>query len=346
MEKKRILVTGGAGYIGSHTVVELANAGYEPIIVDNFDNSYPFVITNIEKILGRPITFHNFDCNNYHDLYRLFNAEKDIDGVIHFAAHKAVGESIKKPLKYYNNNIGGLIKLIESLGQQKINNLVFSSSATVYGEPDSPEVSETTPRKEASSPYGNSKAIGEDIISDYTKASDNFKSVLLRYFNPIGAHPSAEIGELPIGIPNNLIPFITQTAIGKRECLTVFGNDYPTQDGSCIRDYIHVVDLAKAHVKALDLLFSKNENESFCDTFNIGTGKGNSVLEAISAFEKSSGVTLNYKIGNRREGDSAAVFANTEKANAILNWKAELDINQALKDSWEWEKNIEKLNYE
>ncbi len=340
--KKRILVTGGAGYIGSHTAVELINAGYEPILIDNFDNSFPFVIKRVEEIAGTEVIFHHSDVNNYHDLSRLFSAEKNIDGVIHFAAHKAVGESVNNPLKYYDNNVGGLIKLLEKLIENKINNLVFSSSCTVYGEPDSPIVSEETPTKPANSPYGNTKKIAEDILQDYVKSSLDFKCILLRYFNPIGAHPSAKIGELPTGVPNNLVPFITQTAIGKRDKITVFGDDYPTKDGSCIRDYIHVVDLAKAHVKALDFLFKKEPNTSSCDIFNIGTGKGNSVLEVIHAFEQSTGVKLNYEIGAQREGDVTAVYANADKANKVLNWKAEIGINQALKDSWNWEKNLKE----
>jgi UDP-glucose 4-epimerase len=264
---KKILVTGGAGYIGSHTVVELIEAGYEPIIVDNFDNSFPFVVTNLEKITGRPITFHQFDINNYHDLSRLFTLEKNIDAIIHFAAHKAVGESVENPFKYYNNNVGAMIKLLETMMQNKVSKIVFSSSCTVYGEPDQPEVTELTPKKEATSPYGNSKQICEEILSDYAKATNDFHSISLRYFNPIGAHKSAEIGELPIGIPNNLIPFITQTAIGKRKELTVFGDNYNTPDGSCIRDYIHVIDLAKAHVKAIDHLLKNNKEKGSNDFF-------------------------------------------------------------------------------
>jgi len=340
--KKRILVTGGAGYIGSHTVVELVEAGYEPIIVDNFVNSFPFVVTRVEEITGTDIKFHNFDINNYHDLSRLFSAEKNIDGVIHFAAHKAVGESLCEPLKYYDNNVSGLVKLLEKLIENKISNIVFSSSATVYGEPDSPVVSEETPTKEANSAYGKTKKMGEEILTDVVNASDKFKCILLRYFNPIGAHASSKIGELPIGVPNNLVPFLTQTAIGKRESLTVFGDDYPTQDGSCIRDYIHVVDLAKAHVKALDLMFNQDIDKPYCNIFNIGTGKGNSVFEVINAFETSTGVKLNYKIGPKRSGDVIAVYANVDKANKVLNWKAEIDINQALKDSWNWEKSLQE----
>ena len=339
--KKRILVTGGAGYIGSHTIVELVQAGYEPIIVDNFVNSFPFVVTRVEEITGTDIKFHKLDVNSYHDLSRLFSAEKNIDGVIHFAAYKAVGESIAEPMKYYDNNVGGLIKLLEKLVENKIKNIVFSSSATVYGEPDLPVVSEETPTKNASSPYGKTKQMAEDILTDLVKSSNGFSCILLRYFNPIGAHSSAKIGELPTGIPNNLVPFITQTAIGKRDILTVFGDNYPTEDGTCIRDYIHVVDLAKAHVKALDYLFHQAEKSSCCEIFNIGTGKGNSVLEMINAFETSTGVKLNYKIGPQRKGDAAAVYANADKANNILNWKAEIGINQALQDSWNWEKSLQ-----
>lgn len=340
--KKRILVTGGAGYIGSHTVVELIQAGYEPIIIDNFDNSYPFVVTKIEEIAGQEVKFHKLDVNNYHDLSRLFSQEKNIDGVIHFAAHKAVGESVNDPLKYYNNNVGGLIKILEKLVENDISKIVFSSSCTVYGEPDSPVVSEETPTKTANSPYGNTKKMCEDILQDHVKSSTDFKCILLRYFNPIGAHPSGKIGELPIGLPNNLVPFITQTAIGKREKITVFGDDYPTQDGSCIRDYIHVVDLAKAHVKALNFLFAQETEKPACEVFNIGTGKGNSVLEVITAFKQSTGVKLNYQIGPKREGDITAVYANADKAKNTLGWTAEKDINQALKDSWNWEQKLKE----
>jgi UDP-glucose 4-epimerase len=335
---KKVLVTGGAGYIGSHTVVELLNAGYEPIIIDNFENSYPFVISNIEKIAGKPVKFYNLSCNNYHDLSRLFSEEKDIEGVIHFAADKAVGESVNNPFKYYNNNVGGLIKLLEYMMQNGVNNIVFSSSCTVYGEPDTPRVSESTPRQVANSPYGNTKKICEDILQDHGKAEADFSAVFLRYFNPIGAHESSMIGELPIGVPNNLIPYITQTAVGKRDCLTVFGDNYGTADGSCIRDYIHVVDLAKAHVKALE--FVAGEGQGKTEIFNLGTGKGSSVFEVINSFEAVTGQKINYKIGPKREGDVTAVYADPSKANEVLNWKTERSLSEALNDSWNWEQKI------
>ncbi|MDB4835129.1 UDP-glucose 4-epimerase GalE [Cyclobacteriaceae bacterium] len=340
---KKILVTGGAGYIGSHTVVELVKAGYEPIIMDNFDNSYPFVITRLEELTGQEIKFYNLSCNNYHDLSRFFREEKEIDGVIHFAAHKAVGESVQDPFKYYNNNVGGLLKLLESMLQNDVKNIVFSSSCTVYGDPDEARVSESTPRKKAQSPYGNTKMICEDILSDFIASENSFAGVFLRYFNPIGAHDSSRIGELPIGTPNNLVPYITQTAIGKRDQLTVFGDTYNTPDGSCIRDYIHVVDLAKAHVKALD--FIQKNPAGKCEIFNLGVGKGVSVFEVVKAFENTTNQKLNYKVGPIREGDVPAVFADPTKAEKELGWKAEKDINQALLDSWNWEKAIENEKF-
>lgn len=335
---KKILVTGGAGYIGSHTVVELLNSGYEPIVIDNFDNSYPFVVSRIEEITGKSFKFYNLSCNNYHDLSRLVKDEKGIEGVIHFAANKAVGESVKDPFKYYNNNVGGLIKLLECMMQNNFKNIVFSSSCTVYGEPENPKVSEDTPKQEANSPYGNTKQICEEILTDYSHSDPDFSGVFLRYFNPIGAHESSKIGELPIGIPNNLVPFITQTAIGKREELTVFGDNYDTEDGSCIRDYIHVVDLAKAHVKAINYL--TKEGKGKCDVFNLGTGTGSSVLEVINTFKEVTGQKLNYKIGPKREGDVTAVFADPTKANDVLGWKTELTLFDALRDAWNWEKSI------
>ncbi len=331
---KTILVTGGAGFIGSHTVVELINSGYQPIIVDNFDNSSPFVLDNIKKITGISVPFYELDCNEP-QFEEVFKTHK-IDGIIHFAANKAVGESVENPLKYYKNNIGSLVLLLELMNKHSVTNLVFSSSCTVYGEPKELPVTESTPRQKANSPYGNTKSISEDILTDATTAHKNLRAIALRYFNPIGAHPSSLLGELPIGKPNNLVPFITQTAIGKRDELTVFGNNYPTNDGTCIRDYIHVIDLAKAHIKAFEYL-SNNTNINF-DIFNIGTGNGNSVLEVIHAFEKVSNQKLKYKFGPIREGDVVAVYANVDKSKNVLNWSAEINIEDALLHAWNWEK--------
>lgn len=340
--KKKILVTGGAGYIGSHTVVELINSGYEPVIVDNFSNSEKSVVKGLKEITRQEVTLYEGDCNDKIFLSRLFKQEKSIDGVIHFAAFKAVGESVQEPLKYYFNNINSLIVLLEIMEQNNCHNLVFSSSCTVYGQPDKLPVTEETPKKSAESPYGNTKKICEDILFDYYKSGGNIKSVALRYFNPVGAHPSGKIGELPLGIPNNLVPYVTQTAAGIRRELTIFGNDYNTKDGTCIRDFIHVVDLAKAHVKSLEYLDTLEPNAF--DVFNIGTGNGNSVLEVVKTFEKVTGEKLNYKIGNRRSGDIEKVYANVDKAEKVLKWKAELSLEDSLKDAWNWQKNLNKEN--
>lgn len=340
---KTILVTGGAGYIGSHTVVELLNAGYKVVVADNFCTSKHFIINQIEIITGKkPIVFEGDLCNPTF-VQDVFNANQ-YDAIIHFAAFKAVGESVEQPLKYYKNNLFSLINLLDACANNQIKNFVFSSSCTVYGTPEVLPVSEQTPLQVATSPYGNTKQISEEIITDFVKAKE-LNAISLRYFNPVGAHKSALIGELPIGSPNNLVPFITQTAIGKREQLSVFGGDYNTPDGTCIRDYIHVVDLAKAHVKAIERLFtgiSINKNEFI----NIGTGKGYSVLEAIKSFEKVSEQKLNYKIVERRAGDVEKVFADTTLSNKILNWKAELNIDDMMLSAWNWEKYCKTNNIE
>ena len=333
----KILVTGGTGYIGSHTVVELHNAGHEVVAIDNFDNSYPDVLDNIEKITGKKVVFQKVDIRDKKALTDFMLSQKGIDAVIHFAAFKAVGESVQNPLKYYENNVGGTVNLLYAMEAAGISQIAFSSSCTVYGEAN-PPVDECTAKPEAQSPYGNTKQICEEVLFDYTKAS-NLKVVSLRYFNPVGAHDSALIGELPIGVPNNLVPFITQTAIGKREVLTVFGNDYPTIDGTCIRDYIHVVDLAKAHVKAIEFLEQKKYTEAY-SVFNLGTGQGNSVLEVIQSFEKVSGEKVNYKIGPRRGGDVIQIYANCDKATNVLGWKTERDLDNCMQTAWAWEKHL------
>ena len=341
----KILVTGGLGYIGSHTVVELHNQGFEVIIVDDLSNTSLDVLERINKITNSSINYVNLDLKNIEATKIFISENNDIDGVIHFAASKAVGESVENPLKYYTNNLFSLTNLLNELKDlNKEINFIFSSSATVYGNPEIVPITESEPIKKAESPYGNTKQIGEEIIKDLVYSNSNFKAISLRYFNPIGAHSSAMIGELPIGVPQNLVPFITQTAIGLRKELTVFGNDYPTSDGSCLRDYIHVMDLAKAHIKSLYKLIN-NEDKSYYDTFNIGTGKGTSVLELIKCFENVTENKLNFKIGDRREGDVAECFADVSKANKILNWKSELSIKDSLLSSWNWEKNInnEKL---
>ena len=341
----KILVTGGLGYIGSHTVVELHNQGLEVIIVDDLSNTSLDVLQRINKITNSSINYVNLDLKNIEATKIFISENNDIDGVIHFAASKAVGESVENPLKYYTNNLFSLTNLLNELKDlNKEINFIFSSSATVYGNPEIVPITESEPIKKAESPYGNTKQIGEEIIKDLVYSNSNFKAISLRYFNPIGAHSSAMIGELPIGVPQNLVPFITQTAIGLRKELTVFGNDYPTSDGSCLRDYIHVMDLAKAHIKSLYKLIN-NEDKSYYDTFNIGTGKGTSVLELIKCFENVTENKLNFKIGDRREGDVAECFADVSKANKILNWKSELSIKDSLLSSWNWEKNInnEKL---
>jgi len=338
---KKILITGGAGYIGSHTAVALVNAGFEPIIIDNFSNSEKSALSGLKKICGKDITCHEVDCLDRSGVERVF-LENDFLGVIHFAAFKAVGESTRLPLKYYSNNIDSLVILLETMSKFGVKDIVFSSSCTVYGQPDILPVKESTPRQPAESPYGNTKKICEDILVDYIKSGVASRIVSLRYFNPVGAHPSGEIGELPLGIPNNLVPFITQTAAGLREKLTVFGDKYNTPDGTCIRDYIHVMDLADAHVKSLEYLFQQKDN--FYDLFNVGTGNGNTVLEVIKTFEKVSGQALNYEIGLKREGDIEKVWANTEKINQVLGWEAKYSLEDSLRDSWNWQKRLSEMN--
>lgn len=338
----KILVTGGLGFIGSHTVVALQEAGFEVAIVDNLSNSSMSVLDGIIKITGIKPSFTKLDLRDKNAVNAYFNTNNDIQGIIHFAASKAVGESVENPLLYYENNLNTLVYLLQECQSRNILNFIFSSSCTVYGEPDSLPITENAPVKEATSPYGNTKQISEEIISDVCRVSE-LKTIALRYFNPIGAHVSLEIGELPIGVPQNLVPFITQTAIGKREELSVFGNDYPTVDGSCVRDYIHVVDLANAHVIALQRLLN-NKNESNYELFNLGTGAGTSVLEVIQAFERTTGKALNYKITSRRPGDVVAVYADTTKANTVLGWKAQHSIEEALQSAWLWEQKISKIN--
>lgn len=334
----KVLVTGGLGFIGSHTVVELHNAGYEAIIIDNLSNSSINVLDGIEKIIGKKPIFENLDLRNKASVQNFFAKYNDVVGVIHFAASKAVGESVENPLLYYENNINALVYVLQELTQMSEANFIFSSSCTVYGQAEKMPITENASVQPAASPYGNTKQIGEEIINDVAKVS-TIKAILLRYFNPVGAHESAEIGELPIGVPQNLVPFITQTGIGLREQLSVYGDDYPTPDGTAIRDYIHVVDLAKAHVVALQRLLS-NQNLAKVETFNLGTGKGSSVLEVIQAFEKVSGTKLPYKIVGRREGDITSAYANTDKANQVLGWKANLTLEESLASAWKWEQKI------
>lgn len=340
----RILVTGGTGYIGSHTTVELMQQGYDVTIVDNLSNSSVDVLDGITSIVGRKPDFANIDCCNFMDLDSVFKSYPDIEGVIHFAASKAVGESVEKPLLYYRNNLGSLITLLEVMRLHQVRNIVFSSSCTVYGQPDADHlpVDENAPIQKALSPYGNTKQINEEIIQDEAHADRNLHATILRYFNPIGAHPSAKIGELPNGVPQNLLPFVTQTAAGLRPELKVFGNDYNTPDGSCIRDYIYVVDLAKAHVKAIERMLHVHEREQV-EIFNLGTGIGLSVLTLIREFEAATGVTIPYSIVGRREGDIEQVWAEPKKANEVLGWKADTPIREVLASAWAWEKQIRKL---
>ncbi|PSL26684.1 UDP-glucose 4-epimerase GalE [Dyadobacter jiangsuensis] len=331
----KILVTGGAGFIGSHTVVELHNAGFEPVIIDNLYNSNLNVLEGIKKITGKEFPFYEIDCNDADKVRALFEKEK-FDGVIHFAAYKAVGESVEKPLNYYENNLISLLVLLRAAQEFHVDKFVFSSSCTVYGQPEQLPVTESTPRLPANSPYGNTKAIAEDIIRDHVHSKPDLKAISLRYFNPIGAHETSLIGELPNGVPSNLVPFITQTAAGLRKSLTVFGNDYDTPDGTCIRDFIHVVDLAKAHVKALDLLESQTDT-NYYDVFNVGTGEGYTVLQLINTFEEVNGVKLNYTIGPRREGDVEKIYAQSDKVNNVMKWRAEKTMADALRDAWNWQ---------
>ena len=340
----RILVTGGTGYIGSHTTVELMQQGYDVTIVDNLSNSNIDVLDGIESIVKKRPDFANIDCCNYVDLDNVFKQYTDIVGVIHFAASKAVGESVEKPLLYYRNNIGSLVTLLEVMREHHVSNIVFSSSCTVYGQPDAAHlpVDETAPIQKALSPYGNTKQINEEIINDEARADKDLNATILRYFNPIGAHPSAKIGELPNGVPQNLLPFVTQTAAHLRPQLKVFGDDYNTPDGSCIRDYIYVVDLAKAHVKAIDRMLNTKNREQV-EVFNLGTGRGLSVFEIIKGFEKATKKRIPYIVVGRREGDIEQVWANPRKANEILGWKADTPIADVLKSAWKWEKHIRNI---
>lgn len=336
---KQILVTGGTGYIGSHTTVELIESGYDVVIIDNLSNSTIEVLDGIEKITGTRPAFEKFDLCDKEKVKAFFSAYPDVNAIIHFAAYKAVGESVEKPLEYYRNNLVSLINLLEMMRDKNVTGMVFSSSCTVYGQPDELPVTENAPIKPANSPYGNSKQISEEIIRDTLAVQDKLKCISLRYFNPIGAHKSGLIGELPSGIPQNLVPFITQTAIGLREKLHVFGDDYNTPDGTAIRDYINVVDLARAHVVAIDRML-ENKNKKNYEVFNLGTGKGNSVLEIIKTFEKVTGQQLNYEIIGRRAGDIEQVWADTTYANEELGWKAEIPLEETLQTAWKWEKNI------
>ena len=335
--KKTVLVSGGAGFIGSHVTVELIEAGYDVVVADNFSNCDRTCFEGVKKITGRediPLDF--CDASAVKALF----AKYPIDAVIHFAAYKAVGESVAQPLKYYKNNLTSFLNVLEAAQEKGGCNVLFSSSATVYGEPDTVPVTEATPRKPATSPYGNTKTMCEDILRDAVKASEGkLKGILLRYFNPIGAHPSALIGELPRGVPNNLVPFITQTAIGKRECLNIFGNDYPTPDGTCQRDYIDIVDLARAHVFAVARMMEGKMKQD-CETFNVGTGRPVSVLELVNAFEKVNGLKLNYKFAPRRPGDVTAIWADPTLANTEMGWKATRTVEETLQAAWAWEKHL------
>lgn len=333
---KKILVTGGTGYIGSHTTVELQNAGYDVVIIDNLSNSNIEVLDGIEAITGKRPEFVLGDVTDITVLRRLFEKYSGIEGIINFAASKAVGESVHKPLLYYRNNLLSLMNLLELMPEFGVKGIVFSSSCTVYGEPDKNPIDESAPIKPATSPYGNTKQISEEIITDYIESGVSIKSIILRYFNPVGAHPSALIGELPNGVPNNLIPFLTQTAAGIRKELTVFGADYNTPDGSCIRDFIDVVDLAKAHVIAMNRMLEYNDTDPI-EIFNLGTGRGLSVLELIDSFQRSTGVKVPYRIGERRAGDIEKIWAEPSKANNILGWKAEVDIDETMRNAWAWQ---------
>lgn len=335
----KILVTGGLGFIGSHTVVELQKEGYEVVVIDDLSNSSISVLDGITSISGVKPLFEKLDLKEKADVESFFKKHNDIKGVIHFAASKAVGESVKEPLLYYENNISTLVYILKELKKLPEASFIFSSSCTVYGQADELPITENAPVKQAESPYGNTKQIGEEIISDTCKVTPSLKAIALRYFNPVGAHESGSIGELPIGVPQNLVPFITQTGIGLRQELSIFGNDYPTPDGTCIRDYIHVVDLAKAHVVALGRLLN-NKNKSNYETFNLGTGTGSSVLEVVKSFEKVSGKKLNYKIVGRREGDIISAYADTTKANNELGWKTTLLLDDAMRSAWNWEQKV------
>lgn len=339
---RQVLVTGGTGYIGSHTVVELQAVGFDVVIIDDLSNSSADIVDNIEKISGIRPAFEEFNLLDSVKLEAFFEKYSKIEAIIHFAAFKAVGESVAKPLAYYRNNLVSLMNILDCMSKYKVPNLVFSSSCTVYGQPDQLPVTEDTPKKDAESPYGNTKAIAEEVLRDVVKVTPDIKVIALRYFNPVGAHPSSLIGELPSGVPNNLVPFITQTAAGIRQQLSVFGDDYNTPDGSCIRDYINVVDLAKAHVVAINRLL-QNSNADRYEYFNIGTGTGASVLEVVNTFEEATGVKVNYKIVDRRAGDIEKIYADTTRANTVLGWKAETSLYDTLLSAWNWEKKLRNI---
>lgn len=338
----KILVTGGTGFIGSHTIIDLVENGFDVISIDDFSRSTSIALSGIEKITGKKIKNYSVDLKNFEETQAVFMEHTDIDGIIHFAAYKAVGESVEEPILYYENNMFGLINLLKCVQEFGVPNFVFSSSCTVYGNPDVIPVTEQTPIKPAESPYGATKQMGETVIRDFTKATAT-NAILLRYFNPVGAHPSGHIGELPVGRPQNLVPAITQTAIGKLPKMMVHGNDYDTRDGSCVRDYIHVSDIAHAHTLAIQYLLEE-KNETACDVFNLGTGKGVTVLEAIQAFEKVSGVQLNYAIGPRRAGDVVAIYANNEAAVKKLGWNIQYGIDEMMDTAWKWELRLKELN--
>ncbi|HCM42949.1 MAG TPA: UDP-glucose 4-epimerase GalE [Candidatus Omnitrophica bacterium] len=338
---KKILVTGGAGYIGSHTVVELVRSGYVPVILDNFSNSEKFILARINKIAGRKISAYAGDCAQTSDVAKVFKKEGRFHGIIHFAALKAVEESVAEPLRYYRNNLGSMLTMLESVGHYQVPHFVFSSSCTVYGKPDKLPVREDAPLKKSESPYGETKRVGERMLETFVSGNAAVKAVSLRYFNPIGAHPSALIGELPLGTPRNLVPYVAQTAAGIRKKLKVFGDNYSTPDGTCIRDYIHVMDLAAAHVRALVFL-EKKSGKNFYDIFNIGTGRGNSVLEIVRTFEKVTGVKVPYEIAPRRKGDIDKIYASAGKAKKELGWSAQLSLEECLRTSWVWQKKISK----
>ena len=327
------------GFIGSHTVVELHNSGHQPIIIDNLSNSQDSVLAGIKNITGKKFPFYQADCNDAAAMDKVFS-EHEIHGVIHFAAYKAVGESVQKPLAYYQNNVGSLMVLLDTMRKHGCSLLIFSSSCTVYGQPELLPVTETSPKQPAMSPYGNTKQVCEEVIEDESNTGDFLRAISLRYFNPIGAHPSGAIVELPIGVPNNLVPFITQSVAGLRGPLTVFGTDYQTSDGTCVRDYIHVVDLAKAHVASLEYL--ENKPDVAFDIFNIGTGQGNTVLEVIKAFEAATGLKVDYSLGDRRPGDVEKVYADVTKSKEQLGWQTVLSLQEALNDAWVWQKNLQK----
>lgn len=339
--RSQILITGGAGYIGAHTAVALYDAGYEPVIVDNFSNTLHEAVVAIKHLTNEDLKVYEVDCCDLQTFSHVFEKESP-KGIIHFAAFKAVGESVKLPLKYYHNNLLSLHNVLELSGRYQVKNLVFSSSCTVYGQPKHLPVHENSPILPAESPYGNTKQIGEEMISDFVKSGSKLSAISLRYFNPVGAHPSALLGELPLGTPNNLVPYITQTAAGWRDKLTVYGNDYPTHDGTCIRDYIHVCDLAEAHVAAIKTLENHLDDYSGIDYINIGTGSGHSVLEVIKAFEKATGKTLRYQVGPRRPGDVTAVYADTTKSKTALGWSPKYSLEEAMLHAWNWQKTLKK----